>query len=539
VTNEFDYVIVGGGTAAGILAWRLGEAGHSVCVLEAGPRDRSMYIRVPAGFSRTLLDPSITWQLKSEPDPEINGRSVAYTQGKTLGGSSSVNGMIYNRGQDRDFDAWASAGNAGWSYPEVLPYFQKTERRLGTPADPSYRGMDGRLPVITAKWPNELERAFIESATRCGHPFNPDYNGASQLGVGPYQSTIFRGRRVSTATAFLRPAAARFRVDVRTDSLVTRVLLDGRRAIGVTYRCDGGELEVRARYEVVLAAGTVNSPKILQLSGIGPGALLNEHSLAVRHDLCGVGENFRDHYSPRIVARARGGVDSVNLHVRGLPLMWQVLRWIAGRTSILSLSPGRVHLFGKSDPSLERPDFCLVFMPASFKAGLVGILDDVPGMTCGAWQMRPASSGYVRIVSPDPLVPPRLNPRYLSESGDKQVLIAALREARRIFGTAPLASLIEADLLPDANCVTSDDWLAFARNFGSTSFHLVGSCKMGPDRDPLAVVDARLRVRGMEALRVIDASVMPTIPSANTYAATMMIAEKGADMLIKDASRAH
>jgi len=533
MSETFDYVIVGGGTAAGILAYRLGEAGHSVCVLEAGPADNNIYIHIPAGFSKTLFHPKLTWKFMTDPDPATGNRSAPYSQGKTLGGSSSLNGMIYNRGQAGDYDGWAQSGNRGWSYDDILPYFRRTERRIApdVPADPEYRGGEGRLTVTTAQWPNKLEPAFLEAAQNAGHPFNPDYNGATQEGVGRYQSAISHGRRVSTATAFLHPARKKFSVDVRTEALVTRVVLEGKRATGVRYRQGGVDRQVSARKEVIVSAGAVNSPKLLQLSGIGPASLLTSVGIDVAHDLAGVGENFRDHYSPRIVARAKPGVDSINLHVTGLPLVRQVALWLMGRPSVLATSPARIHLFGKSDAGMERPDYAMMFAPASFKMGLVGVLDSFPGMTCGVWQQRPESAGYVRVSSSDPNAAPHVNPRWLSEATDQRVVLAALRAARKIFATEPLSSLIESEIFPGLDHSSDDELMAFAREKGATSYHLVGTCKMGPATDARAVVDPELKVHGIAGLRVVDSSIMPMIPSANTAAATMMIAEKASDMI--------
>ncbi|ALR21843.1 GMC family oxidoreductase [Sphingobium baderi] len=529
----FDHVIVGGGTAAGILAWRLTEAGRSICVLEAGPSDSKFYHRVPAGFIKTLFDPDVTWQLASTPNPHSGDRPIQYTQGKVLGGSSSVNGMVYNRGQRADFDHWAQLGNRGWGYDDILPYFRRTERREGE-GDDAYRGREGRLGVSTSPWPSAVVDAFIDSAAERGHPYNPDYNGARQEGVGRYQSAIAGGRRASTATAFLHPAR-RMGAVVRTHALATRILMEGKRASGVAYRQHGETKEVMARRSVILAAGTTNTPKLLQLSGIGPAALLQRHGIPVLHALPGVGENFHDHYSPRLVVRLREGVDSLNAHVRGLPLVGQVLRWMSGRPSILALSPALVHVFGRSDPAFDMTDYSLVFTPGSYKQGFIGRLDDFPGMTCGAWQMRPESRGHVRIASADPMDVPLLDPDYLGVEKDRAVLIAALREARAILSAAPLAPMIEGELFPGPDVQSDDEWLDFARQYGNSSYHLVGTAKMGPASDPMTVVDDRLRVHGLDGLRVVDASIIPVIPSANTYAATMMIAEKASDMILSDA----
>ncbi|MDB6061510.1 MAG: choline dehydrogenase [Verrucomicrobiaceae bacterium] len=532
--ETFDYVIVGGGTAASIIAYRLGEQGHSVCVLEAGPPDSNPYIRVPAGFMKTLFDPKLTWQYQYEPSPQTNNRLIQVTQGKTLGGSSSVNGMVYNRGQAADYDTWAALGNPGWSYQEVLPCFRRTERRIG-PGDDNYRGRDGLLTTTTQPWPNPLVDAFVAAAQQRGYPLNPDHNGATQEGVGFYQSAIYRGRRVSTASAFLHPARRHYQVDIRTNALATQIVLDKGRATGVKYlRGESSDVTtVNARKEVIVAAGTINSPKLLQLSGIGPSALLQQHGVSVAHALAGVGLNFRDHFSPRLVARVKDGIDSINAHVKGLPLLLQIAKWALGQPSILSLSPALAHVFGKTDPNLPYPNFSLVFTPASYKQGFIGVIDDAPGLTCGVWQMRPESSGHVRISSGDPRAKPIANPNYLGEEADRLLLVAALKKAREVLQAPALAGLLQQEILPGSSVNSDDEWLGFARQYGMSSYHLVGSCKMGPASDPLAVVDAQLRVHGIAGLRVADASIMPTMPSGNTYAPTMMIAEKAAELILQ------
>ncbi|MGI4795945.1 MAG: GMC family oxidoreductase [Janthinobacterium lividum] len=531
--DQFDYVVVGGGTAAGILTYRLGAAGKSVCVLEAGPPDDKLLMRMPAGFIKTLFDPNVTWQFKSDPMPATNNREIQYTQGKTLGGSSTVNGMVYNRGQAADFNSWAQRGNRGWGYDDVLQYFRRTERRVGD-ADTRYRGQDGRLVTAVSPWPNQVVDGFIAAAQSRGHPFNPDYNGVNQAGVGFYQSAIKRGRRISTATAFLHPARRQFGVDVRTKAVATSVILVNKRAAGVAYVQDGVTHQVRARAAVIVSAGTVNSPKLLQLSGIGPAELLQACGIDVKHELPGVGENFRDHFSPRIVVRAREGVDTLNAHVSGIPLAIEAARWMLRRPGVLSLSPALVHVFGKSEQALDESDYSLVFTPGSYKQGFIGRLDSFPGMTCGAWQMRPDSSGSIRIRSADPHDAPRVNANYLAVENDRRVLVRALREARAILQAPALAPFVDHEIFPGPDVQTDEDWLSFARAQGNSSYHLVGSCKMGPATDPLAVVDDRLRVHGLDGLHIVDASIMPTMPSANTYASTMMIAEKASDMILED-----
>lgn len=532
VTDSFDYVIVGGGSAASVLANRLSQDGtRTVCVLEAGPPDRNPYIQIPAGFIKTLFDARITWQFQTEPNPATNDRRIQITQGKTLGGSSAVNGGVYNRGQAFDFDQWAQLGNRGWSYADVLPFFRRTERRVGV-ADPTYRGHDGALPITTPEWDSVLCDAFMASANACGLPTNVDYNGATQEGVGRYQAAILNGRRQSAAKVFLHPARHRDSVDVRTDARAKAITFDGKRASGVCYwLSDGTERTVAARREVIVSAGTLGSPKLLQLSGIGDPELLASLGVPAVHALRGVGRNLRDHYSPRFVWRVRGA-DTLNSHVRGLPLVREAWRWLRGRQSVLSLAPALCHGFGRTDAALDLPDYSLVFTPASYRQGRIGMLDMFPGMTCGVWQMRPESRGTVEIVSGDARDTVRVDPNYLSDPLDRAVLVAALRRAREIFAAPPISRYVEAETLPGPDAVTDDELLAFARQYGSSSYHLIGTCRMGPADDPAAVVSSALSVHGVERLRVVDASIMPTMPSANTYAATLMIAEKAAEMIL-------
>jgi choline dehydrogenase len=532
--EKFDFVIVGGGSAASVLAYRLSEGDRkTVCVLEAGPRDTNPYIRIPAGFIKTILDPTVTWQFATEPTHWTGGRRISLTQGKVWGGSSSVNGAIYNRGQARDFDTWAQLGNPGWGYADVLPYFRRTERRVGD-GDDRYRGRAGELPITTYHWPNPLCDAFVEAAVEMGIPRNLDYNGARQEGVGFYQSAILNSKRVSASHAFLHPAAKRKSVSVRSRTLATKILLRDRRAVGVIYQQGGTDkvATVEAREAVILSAGTLNTPKLLQLSGIGPAELLRQNGIEVQLELPGVGENLRDHYNARIVARGRPGTVTFNDRVTGPALVLEVMKWLTRRPSVLGLSPALVHIFGKTDARLDNPDFCLGFTPGSYKLGFLGKLDDFPGMTCGGWRMRPDSTGYVRIASPDPMNAPTIQPNYLNTEQDRAVLVATLKIARRLFRATTLEPFVEEETFPGPAVSTDDEWLDFARTYGGSSFHLVGTAKMGPKHDRLAVVDERLRVRGVEALVVADASVMPTLVSANTYAATLMIAEKASDMML-------
>lgn len=531
--ETFDYVIVGAGAAGSILANRLTEDQRTtVCLLEAGPVDWHPFLHIPAGFIKVLFDPAYTWQFSTEPTANTAGRRIPVPQGRTLGGSTAINGLAYNRGQPSDFDQWAQAGNRGWSYAEILPYFKRTERRIG-PGDDKFRGREGALPITDTDWIHPICEAFIAGAVGLGMPRNPDYNGAAQMGVGYYQRTIYRRWRMSTARAFLRPVKARKNLDIRTRAQTTAILFDGKRATGVRYvrgRDLASARDVRARREVILCCGTINTPKLLQLSGVGPASLLRTLGVPVIHESAGVGENLRDHYSIRVVGRAKNSI-TMNELSTGLRLGAQIARWMFGRPNILALSPSLVHWFWKSREGLDAPDLQGVFTPASYKEGYIGILDNYPGMTCGLWQHRPESIGYVRAQSPDPFRDPIVQPNYLEDPRDQQALLGGMRVARRLLRTPELARYFDAETLPGPAAERDDELLDFARRYGVSSYHVMGTARMGPSSDPTAVVDDELRVYGLQALRIVDASVMPNMPSANTCAATMMIAEKAADMI--------
>lgn len=532
--EEFDYVVIGAGAAGAIVASRLAEDPDvSVCVLEAGPSDWHPYLHIPAGFIKVLFDPGVTWQFAAEPTPLTGGRAIPLPQGRTLGGSTSINGLVYNRGQREDFDGWAAAGNPGWGFADVLPYFRRTERWTGPDPD-GLRGHDGPVTVTPIDWIHPICEAFIEGAGELGMPRNPDYNGAAQAGAGYFQRTIHRGWRVSTAGAFLHPARRRgTKLTVRTNAQATKIVVEAGRATGVTYARSRSLDDVRtvnARREVILSAGALNSPSLLQRSGIGPGSLLQSLGIPVVRDLPGVGEHLTDHFSIRVVARARNATTMNEL--AGVPRLWaQVARWVFKRPSILALSPSLVHFFWNSRPGLPRPDLQGVFSPASYRQGYVGVLDRFPGMTCGVWQHRPSSTGFVRVISTDPFASPRVQPNYLSHEDDRRVLVDGVRLARALLGTRTLSRYVDGEALPGPAVQSDDEVLDFIRQFGVSSYHLNGTAMMGPATNPAAVVDAELRVHGVDRLRVVDASVMPAITSANTCAATMMIAEKAVDAI--------
>ncbi|MGI4941530.1 MAG: GMC family oxidoreductase [Janthinobacterium lividum] len=531
--DVFDYVIVGAGAAGSVLANRLtDDPAVTVCVLEAGPPDRNPWIHIPAGFTKTLFDPSCTWQFKTEPTANTAGRPIATTQGRTLGGSSSINGMIYNRGQPADLDSWAQRGNRGWGYADMLPYYRRTERRVGV-ADSDKRGRDGAIPVTDMDWIHPVSEAFIAGAVAAGIPRNPDYNSGDQAGVGYFQRVIERGRRVSAARAFLKPARSRPNLDVRTDARARAVLFENKRATGVSYlHAPGGPTTVvHARREVVLCSGTVNTARLLQISGVGPAGLLGDLGVPVVHELRGVGENFRDHYAVRCVVRARPGTITLNELARGPRLAGQVLRWASGRPSILAQSPSQVHVFWKSWDGLDAPDLQCVFTPGSYQQGRTYILDSYPGMTAGAWAHRPESTGWVRARNTDPFTDPVIQPNYLADAGDRRVTLGGIRLVRRLLSTPELAPFVDRESLPGPDVQSDDELLDYARANGTTCYHLIGTARMGPASDIGTVVDDTLRVHGMAGLRVVDASIMPSMPSANTYATTLMIAERGADLI--------
>ena len=516
--DTFDYVIVGSGAAGSILCHRLTEdAGVTVCVLECGPPDRHPYIHIPAGFIKMLFNPGYTWQFQTEPGEGINGRRIPTTQGRTLGGSTSINGMIYNR---------------GWGYVDVLPYFKRTERRVGI-GDDRIHGREGNLPVTDMDWFHPVCDAFMAGAQELGIPRCEDYNsGDRQAGVGYFQRLINRGYRHSAARVFLHPARKSGQLDVRTDARASRILFDDTRAKGVRYVNDRDRATIRevyAREEVIVSAGTAKTAKLLQISGVGPASLLRDLGVSVVADLP-VGENFRDHYSVRIVARVKN-IRTINEMSKGFGLAGQIALWALGKPSILAVSPSLVHWFWKSEDTMEQPDLQGVFSPASYKQGFVGLLDDYPGMTAGVWQHRPESTGTVRARSTDPLEDPAIQPNYLKDPIDRRVLLNGMKLARKLLHTHALAPYFDRDELPVPGVCSDDEWMDYAREYGSTAYHLIGTARMGPAGDRTSVVSDELLVHGLRGLRVVDASIMPNMPSANTYSSTMMIAEKASDMI--------
>ncbi|WP_108663230.1 GMC family oxidoreductase [Acuticoccus kandeliae] len=536
----FDYVIVGAGSAGCVLASGLSEdPSVTVCLLEAGPPDMNPYIHIPAGFIKTFEKSSVNWGYRQEPSPNTAGRVLLAPRGKTLGGSSSINGHIYNRGQPADFDTWAQLGNAGWSFADLLPIFKRLEGRVGA-GDDALRGREGPLTVTDLEESHPLCEAFLQGAEEIGLPRNPDYNGASQAGVSYAQRTIRNGRRVSAATAFLRPAMRRANLSVRTHAHATEILFEGGRAVGIRFRKggrSGGVATVRARREVILSGGAYNTPQLLELSGIGHPDILKANGITVRHALPGVGERLQDHYAPRTVVRIKN-IATINEISRGPRLCVEVAKWLLTRRGILSLSPTLVYGAWHSGVTPETCDLQFTFTPASYDEGVIGRLAETPGMTVAVWQQRPESRGSVHIGSGDPFTPPRIQHNYLSAEIDRRVLVAGMRLSRRLLETEPFRPYYDFEEFPGPDVRTDDELLDAARRKGNSTYHPACSCAMGPGEDRTAVVDDRLRVHGIAGLRVADASILPRMISGNLNAISQVIGAKAADLIRAEAAPA-
>lgn len=532
--TQFDYIVIGAGSAGSVVAGRLSEEGkYSVCVLEAGPVDRNPFIHIPAGVLYTLQNPHINWMYKGAGSPGLNGRAIHQARGKTLGGSGSINGHIYNRGQRMDFDAWAQKGNRGWGYADVLPYFKKSENKLGG-GDPEFHGVNGPFTVTEIDEKHPLCDAFIDGAMSLGIPHNPDYNGRNQEGIAYAQRSVHKGRRVSPARSFLYPAMKQGNTHVITDAHVQRILITDKRATGVIYKAgsrNAPEQSLTANREVILCAGAIASPQILQLSGVGPARHLQDLGIPVVTDLAGVGENFRDHYAVRSVARIQG-MPTINEQTRGLNLVREVAKYALFRKGALTLTPTLLYCFWKSHPDLDHGDIQITFTPASYPDGVQSGLDPFPGATIACWQQRPESAGYIRARSDDPFEQPEIQANFLAKEEDRRVLVSALRLSRQLLQAEPFARYVAEEKWPGSHRQSDDDLLDHARQTGNTAYHPMGTCRMGPKDQAGTVVDDSLRVHGIHNLRVADASIMPMMPSANLNASTLMIGEKAADMIL-------
>ena len=526
-----DYVIVGAGSAGCVLASRLSADGARVVLLEAGPRDYHPMIHIPAGLRVLLQHPVFNWNYATEADAKTGNRSIHWPRGKTLGGSSSINGMLYVRGNPSDYDGWAQRGCRGWSYDDVLPFFMKSEDyRSG--GDDNFRGRGGVLAVENYRTILPLTHKFVEAAQQVGFPYTPDYNGAQQEGVSYSQMTRKDRFRASTAQTFLAEAKKRPNLQVITEAIGTGLLFEGQRCVGATYRQGGQDKEVRADKEVIVSGGAVNSPHLLQISGIGPAKHLRSIGVPVRHDLPGVGNNLSDHYVTRVTHRAKAGTLSINQLARAPRVFHEIYRYAVHADGALTFGVTSAMVFCRSREGLSSPDLQLLFTPASYSAVEIKTFDRQPGMTVAVCPVRPESRGSIMAKSGDPLERPAIHTNYLTAEGDVHVLLSGVRHTRRILGAPALAEFSEGEIAPGLEIDSPDTVKDYGLKHGNTIYHPVGTCKMG--EDPMAVVDSRLRVHGVAGLRVIDASIMPTVTTGNTNAPTIMIAEKGAAMILED-----
>ena len=526
----FDYVIVGGGTAGCVLANRLSADRRTrVLMLEAGPRDNYLWIHIPIGYGRTMFHPVFNWGFETEPEPEMKGRRIYWPRGRGLGGSSSINGLIYIRGQPQDYDAWATAGNRGWGWRDVLPYFIRSEgNQRGASA---MHGGSGPLACSDIGAAHELIEAIIRGAGELGVPRTDDFNGGVQEGAGYFQLFTKNGLRCSAAVGYLRPAQSRTNLAVEVSAQATRVLFEGTRATGVEYRQGGEFVRVSATREVILAAGSLQSPQLLQLSGIGPAPLLRQFAIPVVHDLPGVGENLQDHLQLRLIFKCTKPITTND----DLASTWRSakigLQWLLRRTGPLAVGINQGGLFTRVLPESPTPDIQFHF--ATLSADLAGAKPhSFSGFTMSVCQLRPTSRGHVRIKSADPLAAPAMQPNYLSTELDRHYAVAGVRFARRLAATNAMRPYVLDEYRPGSVAASDADLLDFAREFGATIFHPSGTCKMGSDRQ--AVVDDRLRVHGVAGLRVVDCSIMPTLVSGNTNAPVVMVAEKASDLILGD-----
>jgi len=528
---EADYVIVGAGSAGCVLADRLSADGAQVILLEAGPRDLHPWIHVPAGVLKLLKNPLVNWNYETEPEAGSGNRAIHWPRGRVLGGSSSINGMLFVRGNPADFDNWAQMGARGWSYEECLPHFKAMERYA--PGDDDHRGKEGPLLIEDYRTILPVTHRFVEAAQQAGFPFAKDLSGETPAeGIG-YSQMSRNGRfRGSTAQTFLRRARRRSNFRVLTNATALRILLDGRRATGVRIEQMGREIDVTARREVIVSSGSVNSPHLLQVSGIGPAEHLKSIGVEVRHDLAGVGANLSDHYVARVSIRVKN-TSSINEMSRGLRLVAEVAKWVTVGRGALTFGVSSAQCFCRSREGLASPDIQLLFSPASYDPSVFGALEREPGATVAVSIARPESRGTIMARTPDPYDRPVIRPNYLSAPGDLRVILAGIAHARRIFAQPAMAEFSDGEIVPGPDVRTEEQLAEYVRGFGTTLYHPVGTCRMG--EDPAAVVDSRLRVRGLSGLRVIDASVMPLVTTGNTNAPTIMIAEKGASMIREDA----
>ena len=533
--EDFDYIVTGAGSAGCAVAARLSESGrYRVLLLEAGPPDRNPWIHVPMGFSRLFANPAVNWMYESEPEPQLAGRSMYSPRGKVLGGTSSINGMVYMRGNHADYDEWRQRGCTGWDYDSVLPFFKKAENYQGGASE--FHGTGGPLTVSEQPRRHELADRVVAAAIESGLPPNNDFNGAKQEGAGYFQSTVGKSRRWSTATAYLRPARDRANLVVRPNAQATKVLVENGQAVGVEYVSGGAVRSARARAEVIVSGGVFNSPQLLQLSGIGPGELLRANGIEVARDVPAVGAHLQDHFYVRLAYRCTKPV-TMNELANSLPRQIMAMaKYVFFKSGPLATNGVTCGGFGRSDPRLERPDLQFNFSPFSyaFRGPSGAVAHDFPGFSLSAVHLRPDARGTVLLKSPDPLAAPAIRFNFLQTQYDLQALTTGMRMVRSFTKQPSLAPYVAEEIVPGPGVETDADFEESIRQNALSNLHPVGTCRMGPDGGD-AVVDPRLRVHGVGRLRVVDASVMPTVPAGNTNAPTIMIAEKAAAMILEDA----
>ena len=534
--KSYDYIVVGAGSAGATIASRLTESGaYRVLLLEAGTEGSNYFwSRVPVGVSKMIDMPAVNWCFSSEPDQGSGGRRIEVPRGKMLGGSSSINGMVYIRGQAQDYDHWAQLGNRGWSWQDVLPVYKRMERYDG--GSDELRGRNGPLRVTdTPRHKIPLLEKMIEAANKIGLPFNSDLNGVSQEGIGMSQVTIAKGRRQSTAYCYLDPARSRANLAIEKGALAETLVLEGRRCVGVRYSLGSHKREARATREVIVCTGSINSPKLLELSGIGQGELLRSFGIKPVHELKGVGENLRDHYSPRVKFEITAPNFTFNDNARGWRLAREALKYALWGEGFLATTSVPIRMYFRTRPGLETPDATVSILPFLYeRVGHERRISRQRGITMNINVLRSESIGSIHIKSADPSEQPAIRFNFLSAQHDRDGLLAAIRKGRELMAASPLKEITGKEIAPGAHLTTDEELLEWVRHNAETTYHPVGTCKMGID--PMAVVDPELRVQGIAGLRVADASVMPTLTSGNTNAPCIMIGEKCAQMVLATAS---
>jgi choline dehydrogenase len=531
----FDYIIVGAGSAGCVIASRLSENPQvNVLLLEAGPRDTNLWLKVPSGLSRVFTDPVVNWCYQTQPEPHLNDRSIFWPKGKTLGGSSAINGLAYVRGNPIDYDGWSQDGNAGWNWEEVLPYFLRSECNANL-TDANH-GNEGEMGVSDASFRHPSSEAFVSSAMSTGIKHNPDFNGIDQEGVGYLQFTMKEGVRESTATSFLKPVLNRPNLKIETLACSESLLFEARKCVGVRYSRDGIRTEVKANAEVIVCAGSVASPQLLMLSGIGPGNELQELGIPLVFDSPGVGKNLQDHLYIHYLAETTRPY-SLNHKIRGLGVIPHAIQYFLTHTGILTMAASQACAFVKGLPGATRPDLQINFRPVStiINPGGPIVADRKPGLTASVCHLQPRSRGEIKLSSTDPLARPAIHANYFEDPVDQQAMVAGLRWIRRIFSSQPMADIVVNETAPGVDLKTAEELIEFVRGNAQSMYHPVGTCKMG--QDSMAVVDENLKVRGIDGLRVADASIMPTITSGNTNAPVIMIGEKVADMIQQEGKK--